>query len=51
MERLAEGLDTKPEGSFVDQAVVEPELKDTTENSLKTTAKGPRRRRRRLAGW
>lgn len=35
----------------VDQAVVEPELKDTTNDSLKSTAKGPRRRRRKLAGW
>ena len=48
-----ESLQTKVEGSFVEQAAVESELKDTTLNrsSLKAAAKSPRRRRRRLAGW
>ena len=48
-----ENLQTKVEGSFVDRAAVESELKDTTldRSSLKAAVKSPRRRRRRLAGW
>lgn len=43
---------SKPDGSFVDQAVTENVLKDTTITSSQVTvSKGPRRKRRRLAGW